>query len=54
MVFRGLMGYFVLVTYEGTSNVLARRGCCHFEPLGYIDKDFDHSVYNVGVIARWS
>jgi hypothetical protein len=34
------MGYSTLVTHEGTLNALAREGCRHFEPLGYINKDF--------------
>lgn len=42
------MGYSTLVTHEGTLNALARECCRHFVPLGYINKDFDHIVYNVG------
>ena len=41
------MGYSALLTHEGTQNALACEGCCHFEPLGYIDKDFERSVYAV-------
>lgn len=46
-VVRGLMGYSTLVTHEGTLNALACEGCRHFEPLGYIGKDFERSVYDV-------
>lgn len=47
MVVKGLIGYSTLVTHEGTLNFLAREGRKHFETLGYTDKNFDHSVYNI-------
>lgn len=37
------------ITHEGTLNLRVCKGYRHFEPLGYIDNDFNRSVYNIEV-----